>query len=123
VVAADGRRDVQFGCYLTADEAVRLTRYAESLQINRPNLGILLIVRELKCRRLQELARWEGSPVTKTNGVRVTARGNYSETKDRFRQQASSIGLGMDEAVAMLFRSELEECWLEQSLAFPGNRP
>lgn len=123
MVAADGRRDVQFGCYLTADEAVRLTRYAESLQINRPNLGILLIVRELKCRRLQELSRWEGSPVTKMNGVRVTARGNYSETKDRFRQQASSIGLGMDEAVAMLFRSELEECWLEQSLAFPGNRP
>ena len=114
--------DVQFGCYLRSGEAKRLATYAERLQINRPNLGILLIMRELKCSRLGGMPRREGPALSKKGAVRVTARANRPDVKELFAKRIARLGLGMDEAVAMLFRAELDEKWLAHSLAQTGNR-
>ena len=119
----DQDTDLQFGCYLSPEEAQQLKDYAESMEISRPKLCILLIVRELRSSRLDRMPRSSATALPKRKSKRVTARAINSQVRDRFAKRAASLGLGTDEATAMIFRAELAERWLERSLSPEGNRP
>ena len=116
-------KDIQFGCYMTPEEAKQLNDYAEGMEISRPKLCILLVVRELRCDRLAGLSRVDNSPLPKKESKRVSARAISPAIKAEFTKHAIAHGLGTDEAAAILFRTELAERWLEHCLCIGGNRP
>lgn len=116
-------KDLQIGCYLTKAEANDLKSYAAEHQLSRPKLCILLVQRELRCRRLGELSERYTVTVRKKEGRRVTTRSSTSEIKDKFSRHVQELDLGSDDAAAIIFRAELEERWLSSALGWVGNRP
>lgn len=110
--------DFQIGGNLSKEEGRRLKAYAEGLQLTRPNLCALLVVRELACGRLASLRTAHAGSEPKRGAARVTVRVS-EEAKSQFRTAAAGAGLGLDDAAAILFRAELEERWLERSVGTP----
>lgn len=115
--------DTQIGCYLSPEEAEQLDEYARGLELSRPKLCILLVGRELRCNRLGTLRDNAYSTIGKSTGVRVTTRPIHAHVKTAFTEHVGSVGLGSDEAAAIVFRAELDERWLEWAMSPEGNRP
>jgi hypothetical protein len=112
----------QVGCYLTDQEANDLTNYAQSLELARPSVCILLVQRELRNRRLGSLMR-DHCPGRREGPLkRVTARIDNPALKAAFTEHVQRCGIGSDEGAAILFRVELEERWLMRTLGWQENR-
>ncbi|WP_155006505.1 hypothetical protein [Sphingomonas hengshuiensis] len=92
-----------------------LDRYARELELSRPKLCALLILRSVRLDQLGSLNRDYARPEPKKKAIRITARVG-KELKNRFTAAAARLGLGSDEAAAMVFRAELEERWLEKMI-------
>lgn len=114
--------DPQVGCNLTPDEGDQLTLYARQHELSRPNLCGLLVVRELKLKRLAALKRSYGGSGSRKGGARVTARVSRP-IKAEFMIHVADVPMGADDAAAILFRAELSECWLSKAVSDQGNRP
>jgi len=105
--------EAQIGCYLSRDDAQALTKYALSLDIRRPTLLALLIVRAVRADRLAHLNGHYAGSEPKRGSKRVTVRIMDKNTKRGFTAAAKAAGLGTDDAAAMVFRAELIERWME----------
>lgn len=112
--------DAQVGCNLTRDEGRRLDEYAREHELSRPNLCGLLVVRELKLKRLNGLVGSFDGSGTRKGAARVTARVSGA-TKIEFAQHVAGLPIGSDDAAAILFRAELVEQWLAEAV-MGGNR-
>lgn len=109
--------EAQIGCYLLSAEAKALSVYARSLELSRPKLCALLVVRAVRSERLASLVGRHRGSEPKSGATRVTTRVDDQETKRRFALAASTLGLGSDDAAAIVFRDELAERWLENAVA------
>lgn len=115
--------EAQIGCYLLPHEAKALTRYARMLELSRPKLCALLVIRAAHSGQLASMVGRFPASEPKAGNSRVTTRLSNQDTKQNFLEAASAVGLGSDDAAAIIFRAELDEHWLEKSLAEPRNRP
>jgi hypothetical protein len=116
-------KEHQIGCYMTAREAADLCRLARVNELTRAKLLILLVLRELRTKRLRSLAPHHPERIGKGRGKRITARTARASVKLRFKRHAAECGLGIDEAAGVIFRAELRERWLMGALRAGGNRP
>lgn len=108
---------VQIGGNLHPDEFAAFQSYVAGLMISESSLANLLIQREMRLRRVGELAkRLEGPVTTKERGGRVTGHQAGAELKEAFEQHASEQGLAPGHAATILFRAELEEGWLARCI-------
>lgn len=107
---------VQIGGYLSADEHAAFKQYARQFHLKESSLANLLIARELRLRRLDDLKqRFPGGPVRKRS--RVTAHQPDAQVKQAFEALARDAGLSPDQAASVVFRAELSEQWLAKSIA------
>jgi hypothetical protein len=108
--------EAQIGCYLLRAEADALTAYARSLELSRPKLCALLVLRAVRAPKLAVLYEHQRGSESKRGAVRVTTRVDDHEVKRRFATAAAAAGLGSDDAAAIVFRAELDERWLENAI-------
>jgi hypothetical protein len=114
---------LQIGCYLTEDETKELRAYAQAHELRVPSLCALIVLHELRCRRLSDLKSTYLRKVGKQEGQRVTARFSRPELKEEFSNHVNECGIGSDDATGVLIRAELQERWLDKALQWTGNRP
>ena len=103
---------------MTTEQAEALESYARSLDLSRPAVLVLLVHRELRVPRLDELRRARELYPNDKSGTRVTIRIDESSRKAAFAAHARSLRVGSDEAAWLLFSDELEEHWVEKELAW-----
>jgi hypothetical protein len=108
---------------MTDNEANELDRYAASMQLQRPCVCVLLILRELRERRLSSLKATASPRLKSDEPKRVTAHIKDPLLKKAYEDHVKSCGLGSDEATAVLFRAELRERWLFGNFGWPWNHP
>ncbi len=106
----------QIGCYMSSKDAASLSAYAKKVGVKRPLLALLLVLRELNCRRLADLRDQHPYAGKGPELRRVTARVGSQALKVRFDAHISQFDIGSDEAAWILFQAELAEKWLENSL-------
>ena len=105
----------QIGGWLRPSEKQALDEYLKQFGIRPTAAATLLIVRELRRKRLPDLqSRYADSPGT--NRERVTAHPTDGKLKEAFKRHAASLGMDPDPAASILFRAELEERWLARSV-------
>jgi hypothetical protein len=100
---------------LCASEKQALYGYLKQFGIRPAAAATLLIVRELRCKRLSSL---KGSYSDSISGKRerVTAHPADGAIKQAFNEHAASLGMDPDPAASILFRAELKERWLAKSV-------
>lgn len=111
----------QIGGDVTADEHSRFRNYAAQFHLTESGLANLLIVRELKLRRLANRPElYSPSPHATRSRTRarprVTAHQSDAALKVAWEALAAGIGIGPDQAASAVFRAELVEKWLESAL-------
>ncbi len=111
----------QVGCNLTEAEAEALKVYADSLELTRASVCVLLVQVELRRRRLARLAKRRSPLVTEPLVKRVTAHIENKALKDAFAIHVETCGLGSDDAAALIFRAELQERFLFKLLGGSWN--
>ena len=77
-------------------------------------LANLLIARELKAQRLEQLLLNIGPGTALTVRAKIVAHTPTDATKSAFAARAEQAGVKPSRAAAILFRAELEERWLER---------
>lgn len=103
----------QIGGNLRLGEFADFQRYAADLLISESSLANLLIQREMRLKRLGELAkRLQGPVPTSERGGRVTGHQAVGDLKEAFERHAKEEGLVPSHAATIIFRAELEERWL-----------
>lgn len=102
------RATPQIGCYLLKQEADGLTAYARSLELSRPRLCALLVIRAGRSGTLPALPNRFPTTERKTVGTRVTARIESNESRRLFLAAAAQLGLGSGDAAGH-FPSPLDE--------------
>jgi hypothetical protein len=108
-------RDNQIGGWLRAPEKRAFEDYLGQFGIRPTAAATLLIVRELRCKRLPRLKeRYEESPGRERK--RVTAHQTNGQLKSEFNEHVRALGMDPDPAASILFRAELDERWLERSV-------
>jgi len=112
----------QIGCNMTDVEAELLNDYAASLGLTRPAMCSLLVQRELRKPRLRRIRPSRGPKVGSDGPRRVTVHLRNADFKSAFTDHVRSLGLGSDEAAAILFRHELKERWLFNMFGLEKNR-
>jgi hypothetical protein len=100
-----------------------LDRYAALMELPRPSICVLLILRELRHPRLRRLKVTAPKPFGEGESKRVTVRILDPSLKGAFADHVKSCGMGSDEAAAVLFRTELKERWFFKTFGWPENRP
>lgn len=108
-------KDHQIGGWLKPSEKDALQHYLRQFGIRPTAAATLLIVRELKRKRLPELQAMyaeSAGPERK----RLTAHQPDGKLKQAFKEHVASIGMDPDPAASILFRAELKERWLEQAV-------
>ncbi len=103
--------------YLTEADRARFQAYAQALGLDVSALANLLIIRELKLARLSGLAGRFDQETPASSRTKVTAHLPVADTKAAFAALAARAGMKPTRAAAVLFRTELEERWLESSVA------
>jgi len=103
--------------YLTETDRVHFQAYAQSLGLDASALANLLIGRELTLARLSGLAVRFDQETPVAGRTKVTAHLPVAEIKQAFAALAAQAGMKPTRAAAVLFRAELEERWLEASVA------
>ena len=108
----------QIGSNLRPEEYDNFKAYAASFQLTHSAVANLLILRELRRRRLDRLRKkhkeFRGLPEH-----RITGNVN-ANIKAAFDAHVAEIGLGSDAAAGIVFRAELGERWLDRAV---GPRP
>lgn len=112
----------QIGCNLTEEEAEDLNRYAAAMELSRPCVCALLVHRELRRPRLKKLKATCPEPFGTGPLKRVTVRIDNPDLKEAFAVHVAGCGMGSDEAAAILFRTEIKEKWVLNSLSWSANR-
>lgn len=108
-------KDHQIGGWLPVAEKQALDGYLRQFAIRPTAAATLLIVRELRCKRLPTLKeRYAGS--IGTGRKRMTAHQPDGKLKQAFAEHVASVGMDPDPAASILFRAELDERWLERSV-------
>lgn len=112
---------VQIGGNLRAEELAQFQDYVAGLLITESSLANLLVQRELRLRRLGDLAkRYQGAVTTAERGGRVTGHQSTDELKRDFEAHAEKVGLVPGHAATILFRAELQERWLASCVGDVG---
>lgn len=104
--------------YLLPEECEAFHAYADSMNLNSSAVANLLIMRELKLRRLTKLARFQRDHPRADCG-KIVAHQSQGLTKEAFTVHSEAYGLKPTAAAERVFRAELEERWLEQCLQQP----
>lgn len=105
---------VQIGSNLRPREYDDFCGYADSLQLTYSGVASLLILRELRRRRLERL-RIRHKEFRGAYEHRIT--GNVEpDVKAAFVSHVSKLGLGLDAAAGIVFRAELRERWLDRAV-------
>ena len=111
----DVAKDYQIGGWLRPSEKDALYDYLKQFGIRPTAAATLLIVRELRCKRLPKLRELYAAP----NGVgrkRLTAHQPDGKLKQAFEEHAAAFGMEPNPAAAILFRAELQERWLQNAV-------
>lgn len=103
--------------YLTEADRIRFQAYAQALGLDASALANLLIIRELRLARLSGLAQHFDQEAPIASRTKVTAHLPVAATKAAFAALAAKARMKPTRAAAVLFRAELEERWLEISVA------
>lgn len=101
---------------LTPDERKQFGGYAEALGLDAGTVATLLMTRELRIRRLDDLrsdARFRPSGITPRT---ITSHRFRKSEKQRFLDHIGLLGLSASKALGLLCRVELFEAWLEKAL-------
>ena len=106
----------QIGGYLTREERSIFQAYAAEFGLSESALANLLLVREMRCRRLHELKGKYSAGAPSEGRARVTAHQRSAAMKTAFEERSSDGGLKPDQAASIIYRAELTERWLEQSV-------
>lgn len=107
----------QIGGWLDPDDQVAFQNYAASLHLSATSLAKLLIRRELKLHRLEQLKALDDPGGSSVSRKRVTAHFKDSRTKQAFGGRADGAGLAPDVAASILFRAEIRERSLYATVA------
>ncbi len=102
--------------YLTPVQAAAFQNHAASGGLDVSALANLLIVRELRTKRLPILKMDFDVDLPPGERMKVTAHQRLDITKEAFAAHAAETGLKPSPAAAILFRAELKERWLTFSL-------
>lgn len=108
-------KDHQIGGWLPRSEKLALDEYLKQFAIRPTAAATLLIVRELRCRRLRSLKKRYARSIG-SDRKRMTAHQPDSKLKRAFTEHAASAGMDPDPAASILFRAELDERWLERAM-------
>jgi hypothetical protein len=101
--------------YLTARERADFRAYAREHELHATALGRLLMVRELRLRRLPDLLRAHSDQPTPRR-KKVTVHLANPALKLAFAELASNAGASPSAAAAAVFRAELTEKWLSRAI-------
>ncbi len=107
----------QIGGYLQPDEHARFKAYASVLGLSESALANLLIVREIRRKRLGVLKVKYSAGTPSESRQRVTAHRSDAVMKAAFLSRSSEEGLKPDQAASIIYRAEINERWLEQAIA------
>lgn len=107
----------QIGGYLQPDEHARFKAYANGLGLSESALANLLIVREIRRKRLGVLKVKYLAGKPSESRQRVTAHRPDAVMKAAFLSRSSEEGLKPDQAASIIYRAEINERWLEQAIA------
>lgn len=99
--------------YVTSHEAQAFAIYAESVGLDVSALANLLIRREMRLGRLNQMP----VPPVEERSVKITAHLKGEQIKTSFTVHAKRHGLRAGPAATRLYRAELEEHWLATCLA------
>jgi len=108
-------KDFQIGGWLCPSEKDALDQYLKRVGIRPTAAATLLIVRELRRKRLPELKERYAAPMARGR-KRLTAHQPDGKLKQAFTEHAAAFGLDPNPAASILFRAELEERWLENAM-------
>jgi hypothetical protein len=108
-------KDYQIGGWLRRSEKDALQEYLKQFGIRPAAAATLLIVRELRCKRLPKLKERYAERIGPDRS-RLTAHQPDGKLKEAFTRHAAAFGLDPNPAASILFRAELEERWLENAL-------
>jgi hypothetical protein len=106
----------QIGGYLKPDEHVKFKNYAAEFCLSESALANLLLVREIRLKRLEHLKHKYSAGAPSESRSRVTAHQRDLATKIAFEKRSSDESLKPDQAASIIYRAELEERWLERSM-------
>lgn len=106
-------QDRQIGGWMRASEQREFMRYLEQFRLGPGPVAALLILRELRCRRLPALRDKYPAPAEKGR-ARISARPDDLAVKKAFDAHARDFDLSPDPAAALVFRAELAERSLEK---------
>lgn len=106
-------QDHRVGAYLLPDEKKDFDRYAKQFHIRPATLVSLLVVRELRRKRLRKLSSTFSS--MEAGRARVTGQRDLP-LKKAFEKHADKAGLKPDPAATILLRAELSERWLKAAM-------
>jgi hypothetical protein len=100
--------------YVTPAERDAFEAYAHDHGLDVTALANLLIARELKAKRLEKLLLSSGPGEALSVRAKIVAHTPSDATKAVFAIRAAQAGVKPSRAAAILFRTELEERWLER---------
>lgn len=106
----------QIGGYLTPLEHTNFKAYAQEFGLSESALANLLLVRELRLRRIHYLKGKYPAGAPSDSRQRVTAHQSNAALKIAFEVHSVEEGLKPDQATSILYRTELDERWLEKSI-------
>jgi hypothetical protein len=106
----------QVGGYLLPDEHSRFKTYANDLGLSESALAKLLLVRELRGKRLNALIGHYPSGTQSGGRKRVTAHRPDAALKTAFLARSKEEGLKLGQAASILYRAELVERWLDKAM-------
>lgn len=107
---------------MTISERARFGDYSRSLGLDGGSVATLLIARELRQRRLPDLALDAKLRPTENSSGTITTHRLPEGGKRGFYQHVKAAGLSASKALGLLCRSELQERWLERSINFDSDR-
>lgn len=110
------RQDGRLGTWLLAAEAEAFRGYAAEMKIPATVLAWLLILREMRLSRLGDLGCHRVAVPSKGRGY-ITAANPGEETIGEIQAHVERFGESLNGALALLFRAELAEHWLDQAMA------
>jgi hypothetical protein len=101
--------------YLSDSERRNFENYAGQHGLHVTALARVLLVRELRLRRLSRLVVKYPSPL-RSPAKKVTAHLTNTCLAAAFVDECGQAGVSLSEAAAVIFRAELAEKWLEKAI-------
>ena len=110
------RKDGRLGAWLAKTEVKAFREYAAELRVPDSALALLLILRELRLRRLEELGSYRAT-VPSDERKYLTATGPGAEVVGELQAHVERLGETLNGALTLLFRAELAERWLDRAMS------